>query len=181
MQRKKKILILIASFLLLAVVLTTPLAELGRFGGAYDKRPEPEQTLSLEELNAFLNVWSEFMRKDIAGYSSLQLSLSSGGAADGFPPQLVRWLGRQGWNVERFFYNEQKVRGLLRAAALEENLNANRRLLKEAHGNDNLKNIIRSQEEQLGLIKVNPEELALIKANLYQVNQIMDGKAVLKN
>ncbi len=170
-----------ASFVLLAVVLTTPLAELGRFGGSYGNRPEPEQILSLDELNAFLNVWSEFIRKDIGGYGSRQLSLSSRGAEDGFPPQLVRWLRRQGWNVERFFYNEQKIRELLNAAALENNLNANRLLSKKMGGNENLKNIIRNQEEQLGLIKVNPKELALIKANLYQVNLIMDGKAVLKN
>ncbi len=103
MQRKKKFVILILSFVLLAAVLTTPLSDLGRFGGSYSRMPETAPVLTIDELNSFLGVWAEFMRKDVAGYRSQQLSLTSRGAADGFPPQLVRWLKRQGWNVEGFF------------------------------------------------------------------------------
>lgn len=103
----------------------------------------------------------------------------------GFPPQLVRWLKRQGWSAERFFYDEQKIRELANIASLEENVESNRKLLKklekDAASGANLKNIITRQEEQLKLARVNPQELELIKANLYQVNMIMDGKAVLKN
>lgn len=181
MQRKKKFLILVSAFVFLAVILTTPLADLGRFDSLYDEMPEQGHIITIDELNAFLSVWSEFMHKDIAGYSSQQLSLSRHDAESGFPPQLVRWLKRQGWGAERFFYNEQKIRALINAASLEENLNANRQLLKKMEDNDNLKSIVRSQEEQLKLIKVNKQELELIKANLYQVSQILEGKAVLKN
>ena len=80
-----------------------------------------------------------------------------------------------------FFYNEQKIRAINNAATLEENWNANLQLLMKMKDNDNLKSIVRSQEEQLKLIKVNKQELELIKANLYQVSQILEGKAVLKN
>lgn len=185
MPRKRKLLILLLSFVLLAFILMTPLSDLGRFGSAYDRMPEQGEILDVAELNSFLSVWAEFMRKDVAGYKSQQLSLSSRGTADGFPPQLVRWLKRQGWSAERFFYDEQKIRELANIASLEENVESNRKLLKklgkDAASGANLKNIITRQEEQLKLARVNPQELELIKANLYQVNMIMDGKAVLKN
>lgn len=185
MPRKRKFLILILSFVLLAVILTTPLTDLGRFGNAYDRMPEQGEILDVDELNSFLSVWADFMRKDVAGYTSQQLSLSCRGASDGFPPQLVRWLKRQGWGVERFFYNEQKIRELANVASLQKSIESNLKLLKKL-GKDgaagaNLKNIVNQQEEQLKLARVNPQELELVKANLYQINLIMDGKAVLKN
>lgn len=185
MSRNRKLLILFSSFVLLAVILTTPLADLGRFGSTYEKLPEQGEILDVDELNSFLSVWADFMGKDVAGYKSQQLSLSSRGASDGFPPQLVRWLKRQGWSAERFFYNEQKIRELANIAELQKSIESNQKLLKKL-GKDgaagaNLKDIISRQEEQLKLTRANPQELELIKTNLYQVNLILDGKAVLKN
>lgn len=185
MSRRRKFLILLLSFVGLAMIITTPLTDLGSFGNAYDYMPEQGELIDIKELNSFLAVWADFIRNDIAGYKSQQLSLSNRNSADGFPPQLVRWLKRHEWGVERFFYTEQKIRELVNIATLEKSIEANRKLLKKM-GQDtasgaNLKNIIDGQEEQLKLVHFNKQEMELIKANLYQINMIMDGKAILKN
>lgn len=136
-------------------------------------------------MNSFLGLWSELMHKDIGGYRSQQLSLSNQSTQNGFPPQLVRWLNRQGWSAERFFYDEQKLRELVNVARLEKTIAANENLLKQNTVNDTLKTSLREivgkHKKQLSAIKVNPQELALVKENLYQITQILDGTAVLDN
>ena len=185
MSHTKKLLIALAAFIFLGLILSTPLTDLGHFSSRYDRLSEQDELLDMAELNSFLRVWSEMLSKDVGRYASQQLSLSRGTTEDGFPPQLVRWLKRQGWHAGRFFDDEQKIRALVRYAALEQNLNANRKLLqelgKDAGAASGLREIISRQERQLSVLKVNPQELELIRANLYQVGEILAGKAVLKD
>lgn len=177
-MNRKKIFILIAALLVLAAVLTTPLTDIGRFGASYSHPPSPENTLDVGEINAFLEVWSKFMQKDISRTMS-QVSLSSDSAV---PAQVRRWLYAEGWNAERFFGVEQRLRELKSIAELQNSLDANRRLLVKMSGAgaENLKNIVESQERQFKALRYNPQELALVRANLYQITQVLEGKAVVE-
>ena len=178
MMTRKKLFILAAALLVLAIVLTTPLTQIGRFGSSYDAPPSPENVLNAEEINAFLEVWSKFVRKDISRTMS-QISLSSDSAV---PAQVRRWLYAEGWNAERFFSVEQRLRGLKNIAELQNSLEDNRRLQAKMSGAgaDNLKNIVDSQERQFRALRYNPQELALVRANLYQITQVLEGKAVVE-
>lgn len=175
---RKKAWILLGVFVLLGVILTTPLSNIARFGANYDTPPSPEDVMSIKELNAFLEVWSDFMQKDLSK-SMGQVSLQQDSEV---PSQVRRWLNANGWNTERFFSMEQRLKELVAIATLQNNLEDNRGLLKTMSGSgaDNLKNIISSQEKQFKALSYNPEELALVRANLYQIEQVLSGKAVLK-
>lgn len=177
-MNRKKTLILLAALLVLAVVLTTPLTNIARFGASYNHPPSPENVLDVDEINAFLEVWSEFMQKDLSR-SMHQVSLSQDSAV---PAQVVRWLYAKGWNAERFFAVEQHLRELVAVATLQNSLEDNRRLLGKMSGDGvaNLKNIIASQEQQFKALHYNPQELALVRANLYQITHILEGRAVVQ-
>ena len=175
---RKKILILCAALVFLGVILTTPLSNIARFGTNYDTPPSPEDVLNVKEINAFLSVWSDFMQKDLSK-SMAQVSLRQDSE---IPAQVRRWLEANGWNAERFFSMEQRLKELATIATLQNNLEDNRELLKTIPRSeaDNLKNIIASQEKQFKSLSYNPEELALVRANLYQIEQVLSGKAVLE-
>lgn len=175
---RKNIFILIVTLVFLGIILTTPLSNIARLGNNYDTPPSAEEVLSVKELNAFLNVWSDFMQKDLSK-SMQQVSLQQNSE---IPSQIRRWIEGNGWNVERFFSVEQRLKELVSIATLQNNLEDNRGLLKtmSGQGADNLKSIISSQEKQFKALSYNPEELALVRANLYQIEQVLSGKAVLE-
>ena len=171
---RKNFLILIVTLVFLGVILTTPLSNIARLGSNYDTPPSPEDVLDVEELNAFLNIWSDFMQKDLSK-SMQQVSLQQNSE---IPSKVKRWLGVNGWNAERFFSVEQRLKELVTIATLKNNLEDNRGLLKTISGSgaDNLKNIIASQEKQFKSLKYNPSELMLVQSNLYQIKQVLSGK-----
>ncbi len=175
---RKKFFILLAAFFFLGIILTTPLSNIARFGANYDTRPVPEDVLSVKELNAFLRVWSEFMQKDLSKTMG-QVSLQQNSEV---PPQVKRWLSTKGWSAERFFSLEQRIKELVTVATLQNGLEDNRRLLKEMSGPgaDNIKDIVSLQEKRLNALHYNPKELAIVRNNLYQIEQVLSGKAVLK-
>ena len=53
-------------------------------------------------------------------------------------------------------------------------------MLSSVKGKDqeNMRRIIEEQERQVNAEKVTPEELNLVSGNLYQINAILEGKAV---
>ncbi len=180
MSLKKKILILLGSIAFVTLVICTPIQNIGRLGTAYSEPPVAGENLTLKSMNAFLKTWPEFIKTDI---SLQQLSLSGTSAAEKFPPQVVRWLRANGWNAEHFFYIEQRLREAVTAAGLQQTIDSNKLILqkmREDAAAENLQKIISMQQAQLAAIKITPAELELVKNNLYQINQILEGKAVLK-
>lgn len=175
MMNRKKVLILIAAILGLGIVLTTPLSNISRLGMERVKPTAPKELLDVDEINAFLVVWSEFAQKDISR-SMAQISLSSSGE---IPTRVIRWLYARGWDAQRFFVVEQRLRELVAIATLQNSLEDNRKLMSKMSGG-NLKDIVASQENQLKAQKYNPQELALVRGNLYQISQVLEGKGVVK-
>ena len=177
MRRKKTIILLVALFFL-GVILTTPLSNIARLGANYDTQPSFEDVLTVRELNSFLHVWSEFMQKDL-GKTMGQVSLQENSE---IPYQVKRWLSNKGWNAERFFSLEQRLKELVSIATLQNNLEDNKKLLKEMSGagSDNIKDIVSAQEKHFKALSYNPKELAIVRNNLYQIEQVLSGKGVLK-
>lgn len=148
-------------------------------------RPRIGEAITYPETVSFLQLWSEFMQKDISRYGLLQISLTNTIPSEGFSPQLVRWLKNEGWDADRFFYVEQRLKAAVKTAYLTENLKTNRNILQHMskHGPDkinyeNMLEIVESQEQQLNVEKVRPEELILVSQDLYTIKDVLDGKVV---
>ena len=178
--------VLFTAVVLLAWIISTPLPSLGKINlYGFDNPPRIGEAITYPETVSFLQLWSEFMQKDISRYGLLQISLTNTIPSEGFSPQLVRWLKNEGWDADRFFYVEQRLKAAVKTAYLKENLKTNRNILQHMskHGPDkinyeNMLEIVESQEQQLNVEKVRPEELILVSQDLYTIKDVLDGKVV---
>ena len=178
MSYRQKRLIIIITAILLVALLSTPITRIANLGVKYDEPLPQNYVLNIDELNDFLAVWSKFMHSG-QGQKMRQLSLSENNSV---PASVERWLENNDWSVERFFAMEQKLMSLVAIATLVNSLEDNRKFLNNAKNvaGDNLRLIIKNQENQLKNARYNEQELALVRANLYSISQILDGKAVME-
>lgn len=165
MTRQVKLLILIIVFVFLGWFIGQPIHKIGP-KGAYQQEPAVNQPLTSEELNAFLEVWAQLMNSNLKERSG-QLSLSSEKNYSGI---LTEWLSDKGWNTERFFYDEQRLRDLVKCVSLRAEFEGNKKLSKQK-GID-LKAVVKEQKERLKYCSFGKEEMSLIANNLYQISQI---------
>ncbi len=172
MSRKLKFSILVVSFSLLLWLFFQPLHKLG-ISKPYNEPPVAGQKIDAYELNEFLSLWSKIMQGPLNKYIK-QISLSSRAE---YPTRVVKWLEAQNWNVERFFYNEQRLHELLDYVNLRANLNSNINLQQK--GNVNLTDLINEQKKRLKMCPYSNDELDLVEANMYQITEIFAGRAVL--
>ena len=175
---KKKFLILLGSIAFITLVISTPVQNIGRLGTAYSEPPVAGENLNAKSLNKFLQTWSKFVKTDI---SMQQLSLNDASSKEKYPSQVIRWLRVNGWNAEHFFYIEQRLKEAVTAASLQETIEGNKAILhkmREDAASENLQKIISMQQAQLDSVKITPAEIELVKNNLYQINQVLEGKAV---
>lgn len=167
-------------------IILTPLNRIGKISfNNYDTPPTPGEAITFQEMNAFLEVWSKYLQKDIGKYGLQQISLVVGKPSEKFPPQLVRWLDQEGWNVDRFFYLEQRLKAIVKTALLMEHLEANRQIYTQMSGRggdsaalENMRRILQEQEHNLNAEKISPQELGLVKDNLYKINAVLEGNAI---
>ena len=171
MTRKTKILILIVSFVFLGWFIFQPLSDLG-ISRPYASPPISGQKIDVAELNEFLNLWTRIVNGPLQKYL-VQISLSS---KQQYPTAISNWLKAQHWSVERFFYDEQRIRGLVDCVSLQESLESNIALSKRQN---NLRPIVKEQRQRLSLCRYDKDEMELIRANLYQITEILAGRAVM--
>ncbi len=172
MSRKAKLLIIVLSFLFLGWFIFQPLNDIG-IDKPYAQAPVSGQEITASELNEFLNLWSRILQGPLKKHIR-QISLSSGSK---YPQAISNWLEAQQWNVERFFYDEERIHGLVNCVSLKDNLDSNIELSKR--GQSNLRQIIEEQRQHFELCEYSEAEMALIKANLYQITEIFAGRAIM--
>lgn len=175
MGNKKNKWILLATFVVLFLIVFTPLHRLSYFGVYRSAELEPNEILSIDEINDFMKVWSKFLISDASRLMG-RTSLSQGNE---IPSQVSRWVATQGWEAKRFFAVERRLRELVNISNLQNNLASNIQMQNKTSGG-NLRAIIEMQEKTLAAAKYNQQELDIVVANLYQISQVLDGKAIMK-
>lgn len=136
---------------------------------------ETKHKISHKELNAFLSVWSKMMQTRF-GENFKQKSLKS---KSQYPIGFKKWLRLQYWDIERFLYDEERIRSLLEYSDIKLQLEENKQIIKKHH-QINLKDIVNDLEKRLSTKSFDGEELNLIEANRYQIFEILSGRAILK-
>lgn len=173
MSPLKKLGIACASYILLGWFVCQPLTELGIYK-PYFKMSKNGHEISISELDSFLNIWSKLMQSRFAGnFNKKSLNMKSG-----YPKNLKKWLELQYWDIERFFYDEQRIRDLLEYVDARLQLEENKEISRKS-GKINLHGIIKNLEQRLEASSFNEKELDLIEANRYQIAEILSGRAVL--
>ena len=169
----KKFAISLVSYIFLGWFICQPLNDIFRHKPYYSM-PEVEYEINAEELNAFLNIWSRMMQ---SSYGE-QLRANSLKTEKSYSKGFTDWLELQHWNVERFFYDEGRIRDLLEFVDVKKQLNDNHNIAKSAH--INLSHINKDLEQRLETSRFNDYEVKLIETNAYQITEILAGRAVLE-
>lgn len=184
---QRKLIILIFTLIALLAVLTTPLQRMGKFNN-FDEAPQVGELVTFNEMDDFLRLWSIYLRKKFTKSTISQISMTQAKASEVASPRLKRWLWTEGWNVDRFFYVEDRLRSIVKTAYYRANINANKEILKQKtvagyyHGDaGSLAKIIKKQEEtQVDNEKITDEEVAIVAGNLDKIVDILEGRAVYR-
>ena len=96
-----------------------------------------------------------------------------------YPKELVKWLELQGWNVDRFFYNEQRLVELVALVNLKQSILENEKL--QQISNVRLNNVINEQYEILKSSPFDKDEIELVSNNYAVVNKFLSQKKILED
>ena len=137
--------------------------------------------VSKEEMQIFLETWEEFMVKvgQEEGFSAL--SFTEQAPSKVLPEEMVTWLNKKRWDVDRFFYAEQRMYDILDDVYLKRHAQDVEKILKESlksEGNpalrENMESIIAKQEELLNSRRVNSEEFKFIEKHFNEIQKVLD-------
>ncbi len=161
-------------FLFLAFIIGTPVSDIGE-NKRYMEMPVAGQKFTSDELEEFLYVWSKMNNSSLRGILG-QLSLKS---KYEYPKELVKWLEVQNWNIDRFFYNEQRLTELIFFVNLKRSIAEHEKMQQIT--NVNLQNIIKEQQEILKKSSFDDDEIELITKNFVEINKFMEKKKILED
>lgn len=132
-----------------------------------------------EEMEAFLPVWSKYAHSKISKNNFRQISLSDKTASK----KLEKWLYKRGWQVERFFYVEQRLSAIIKSIYLQKHSADTIKILSEQLKSEtnpqianNIKKLIASQEQISNVEGVSAAEMSMVSPKLEEVEQILEGK-----
>lgn len=173
MNLYKKFAIIFASFIFLGWFVCQPLNEVFRYQ-PYMKMSEEGHKISHKELDAFLAVWSEMF------YSYWGRTFDGKSLKDNqkYPKGLEKYLRMQSWDIERFFYDEQRIRDMMEYVDIQQKLKDSKQIAKSGV-RINLNDIISDMEKRLDTSSFDKKELELIEVNKYQIEEILTGRAIL--
>ncbi|MDD4556670.1 MAG: hypothetical protein PHE89_05025 [Alphaproteobacteria bacterium] len=141
------------------------------------------EPISVGEINSFLNVWPDFTNSWVSKLGIPQLSLTtSNNMKRRLPYITIAWLNRRGWDADRFFYVEQRLRSIVRSAQTEEHvyqtIDILEKKMKESgdnYGQMNVKHMIDYHKKSLNVEKVSSEEIKMVRSNLVEISKILEN------
>ena len=138
------------------------------FDKTYITPPQQNEKINAQELSDFLELWGRMMNGRLKKYAN-QISLNS---SSRYPRPIVKWLDLQNWNVERYFYIEQRLMQLIEYINLRKNLEGN---IEVSGVGVNLNDIIADQKKKLETCPFDDDEMDLIEKNFQIITQTMSG------
>ncbi len=141
------------------------------------------KTIGNIEMQRFLQTWSEYLESKASRKGISQLSLSTKEASEALPSATVEWLKERGWNANRFFYVEQRLKAVVRSAFFQyhsqkmtEILDAQLKGENDKVITDNIKSLIDLQSKNMNIEKVTRAEIELVTPNIILIRDILNGK-----
>ncbi len=132
-----------------------------------------------DEMNRFLPVWSEYLSSDVSQIGARQISLTLGKASEKFPLKTIHWLRKKGWNADRFFYVEQRLKAIVKSAFMQEHIKATVHVLETGgvSGVDptTVQRMIDDQKKRVNVEQITPAELDMVMPDLVLISDILDG------
>lgn len=131
------------------------------------------EEISEDELKAFLKTLRRCRQEKINESKIPDLSMSDETSLSKANPEFSRWLRRKGWNAERFFYIENRIRTIIATISKDEEIAKNRRLMLEQAQ-------LTEDKELAGILFKNAEEqnkkFNIERISAYEYKMILEQK-----
>lgn len=149
-----------------------------------------ENVITFDEMNRFLETWSTFITKKYHLDGKKKIDYHGKKPKKVFPHTTLQWIENQGWDAERFFEVENRLRAITVYATRKKGTDLIIRSLENqlAQTNDPemTRNIMAMIDEQSAMTKemkntkFSDSEVRMVMPNLEIVKDILDGKAIYR-
>ncbi|MDR1694668.1 MAG: hypothetical protein LBR70_05735 [Lactobacillaceae bacterium] len=144
------------------------------------------EPITSKEINAFLKVWSSYMKSWASKIGSKQLSLTTSSRPDKKVPYLTKaWINRKGWEVGRFFYVEERLKAIVTSLEVENRANKTIELLEKQQKvagdsiiQEGIKKQIDYQKNLLNIEKVSKDERDMVRPYFKELAEILKQDGV---
>ena len=190
MKRAHKKIINILVFIGLAYFVTRPMYYPGVGDNPRPRRisvqfQPKDEIVSFKEMDDFLVLWSEFLEQDFASNHMIALLSTNAAANKKVSSRAQKWIKKQNWDVDRFFYVGRRLNSIVKACRLKLLAKKTRdslRLQLDQTKNELVQNsIIRLMDEQSQMYKsenVSEGEIEMVMPHLDNVADILAGKLI---
>ena len=190
MKRAHKKIINILVFIGLAYFVTRPMYYPGVGDNPRPRRisvqfQPKDEIVSFKEMYDFLVLWSEFLEQDFASNNMIALLSTNAAANKKVSSRAQKWIKKQNWDVDRFFYVGRRLNSIVKACRLKLLAKKTRdslRLQLDQTKNELVQNsIIRLMDEQSQMYKsenVSEGEIEMVMPHLDNVADILAGKLI---
>lgn len=144
------------------------------------------EPLKRSEINSFLKVWPDYTKSWFSRLGAKQLSLTTSGSANKKIPYLTRaWINRRGWEVDRFFHVEERLRAIVTSLEAEDRAKKTIELLERQFKTEsdslvksNIMQVIEYQKKLVNIEKVSRAERDMVRPYLEEISKILieDGE-----
>lgn len=148
-------------------------------GVAVSTSPE----ISASELRAFLKTWHKYLEDGMDKVGYAQLSMSVQGRADKVNPRVARWLERKGWNADRFFYVEQRLRAVIATIHRDKRIARNNQMIKKRLKNiadqnlaAALTRLAENEVKKINVEQITPAERHMVEPQMDDITAILKGE-----
>ncbi|MFV0627323.1 MAG: hypothetical protein ACK5N8_08250 [Alphaproteobacteria bacterium] len=174
--------------LILAVVVYVNIPLLTSETPTFKKAEVPEvfvgEPITPNEINSFLEVWPDYVNSWVSHFGVSQLSLTNSDNIKKKTPYItIIWLNRRGWEVDRFFYVEQRLKSIVRSAQAEEHVRETiflleKKLQQETDGSarQNVEAMMKYHQKSLNVEKVSQAEIKMVQPRLSEISEILELK-----
>lgn len=160
--------ILLILFIVVGWLVFVPVNHLGA-SLPYIEAVEEGHTFDAKELQDFLDIW----HKADSGYAKNYMPSASLDVKSRPSNVFLWWLRLHDWNAQRFFYNEQRLRGLVNCVELRNDLDGN--LLMQKEGGAKLDELLKMQKHRLKACDYDENEMELIANNINTIKALVPG------
>lgn len=149
-----------------------------------------ENVVTFDEMNRFLETWSTFITKKYHLDGKEKIDYHIDNPRKAFPHSTLKWIESQGWDVDRFFEIEKRLRAITvyatRKKGSDKIIRSLENQLAQTTDPEMTRNIMAMIDEQSTMykdtkgVKFSDSEVRMVMPNLEIVKDILDGKAIYR-
>lgn len=149
-----------------------------------------ENVVTFDEMNRFLETWSTFITKKYHLDGKEKIDYHIDNPRKAFPHSTLKWIESQGWDVDRFFEIEKRLRAITvyatRKKGSDKIIRSLENQLAQTTDPEMTRNIMAMIDEQSAMykdtkdVKFSDSEVRMVMPNLEIVKDILDGKAIYR-